>query len=388
MMKRDEFKRHIPEIEKIIDYTFRDKTLLTQAFTRTSYCNENKIKGHAPLQSNEVLEFFGDIVLSLSIVSYLMSDCTERYEFGIKTELGEGDFSNIKSKLSDKKNLSESTLSLGLEKYLIMGEGDVKLGISKEPSVMEDLFESIIGAIYIDTDKDLSRVMRSVSKMLDISLYKSGMARSGSAKNALQEFLADKKRRMPPPVYKTLSEDGPDHKKVYERGVYVGEELVGRGKGKNLKIADTLAAENALAVLTERERAISEEKASKTAKKVTRPATKAKKAEREASFPSRDVTQGSSAKLLELASRKGTLPPTFRDLGEDGGIHRVECKWADMSAIGEGEERRDARECASYLLIKAIAEKERANKKPAQKSGTVKKVAKNAPRKRKTNNNL
>ena len=126
-MKREEFLREIGKIEKIIGYTFKSKALLTQAFTRSSYCNENRIRGKAPFQSNEVLEFFGDGVLSLGIITTLLSDLTKPYEFGIATELGEGDFSNIKSKLSDKKNLSVSTFALGLEKYLIMGEGDEKL---------------------------------------------------------------------------------------------------------------------------------------------------------------------------------------------------------------------------------------------------------------------
>ena len=354
-MKRDEFKRYIPEIEKIIDYTFRDKSLLTQAFTRTSYCNEHRKTGHAPLQSNEVLEFFGDIVLSLSIVGYLMSDHTERYEYGIKTDLCEGDFSNIKSKLSDKRNLSASTLSLGLEKYLIMGEGDEKLGIFREPSVMEDLFESVIGAIYIDSDRDIERVMRSVSKMLDISLYKSGMARAASAKNTLQEFLADKKRRLPPPVYKTLSEDGPDHKKTYMRGVYVADELVGRGVGKNLKIADTLAAEDALKLLTLRERATEEKKAVTTPKKVTRPTASLKN--NAPKLPaSREIISGSSLKLREMASDKEHTLPRFRDLGEEGGVYRVECILGSRKEVGEGKDRREARECASFIMLKRLKE--------------------------------
>ena len=101
--KKDIFPTCLPEIEKIIGYTFRDKSLITQAFTRTSFCNEN---GGA-YQSNEVLEFIGDSVLSVSIITFLMDMHAERYEHGIRTVFGEGDFSNIKSKLSDKKNLSE-----------------------------------------------------------------------------------------------------------------------------------------------------------------------------------------------------------------------------------------------------------------------------------------
>lgn len=245
-MKLKEFNRSLPEIERLIGYSFKDKSLLRQAFTRSSWCNEQI--GEHP-QSNEVLEFFGDSVLSLSIVSFLLSSLTERCAAGLRTELGEGDFSNIKSKLSDKTNLSLSTKKLGLEKYLLVGEGDAKLGIENEPSVMEDLFESIVGAVYIDTGMDVPTVMRVVSGMLDMSVYSRGDAPSVSPKNALQEWCADKRRRLPPPVYKTLSESGPDHKKLYERGVYIGDRLLARAEGKNLKIADSLAAEAALRFL-------------------------------------------------------------------------------------------------------------------------------------------
>ena len=145
-----DIKSNLKEIEKKIGYAFKDKSLLIQAFTRTSYCNEKNFGNRDNLSSNEVLEFFGDSVLSAAIVSMLMRDRTKRYEHGILAELDEGELSIIKSGLSDKKNLSRSIAALGLEKYLLLGEGDEKLDIRHEPSVMEDLFESIIGAVYID----------------------------------------------------------------------------------------------------------------------------------------------------------------------------------------------------------------------------------------------
>ena len=116
-----------------------------------------------------MLEFFGDSVLSVAIISLLIKDKTKRYEHGIMTELTEGDMSNIRSKLSDKRNLSESMAALGLHKLLLMGEGDEKLGIGEEASVMEDLFESIIGAVYIDSGFNMKAVIGTVCKMLDIN---------------------------------------------------------------------------------------------------------------------------------------------------------------------------------------------------------------------------
>ena len=196
--------------------------------------------------SNEVLEFFGDSALSLAIVSMLMNDKTQRFEHGIYTELSEGDFSNIRSKLSDKRNLSRSMRELGLQVYLRMGEGDKRLGIESEPSVMEDLFESIIGAVYIDCGMDIKRVIKTVSAMLDVSDYFSvDEPVIQSYKNALQEWCADKKHRLPAPVYKTVSVSGPEHKRVFERAVIIGERTYATGSGKNQKLADSAAADGA-----------------------------------------------------------------------------------------------------------------------------------------------
>ncbi len=250
--KIKKFEKYIPEIEKIIGYEFRDKALIRQAFTRASLSNE--IPGDKEkLQSNEVLEFFGDSVLSVIIISFFIEECTKRYEYGVKTIFNEGDFSTIKSNLADKANLSRSMAVLGLAKYLLLGEGDTKLGISKEPSVMEDLFESIVGAVYIDSSKDMSVTKQVVEGMLDMSVYKESSAPKQNPKGALQEWCASKTRRLPAPVYKTLAEEGPDHKKVYTRGVYIGERLVASAVGKNQKTADLAAAKEALTILENEE---------------------------------------------------------------------------------------------------------------------------------------
>ena len=249
-MKIKEFYESIAQIEGILGYTFRDKSLLCQAFTRSSWCNEH---GPDEYQSNEVLEFFGDSVLAAAVVTLLLDGCSRRYEHGIRTELGEGDFSNIKSRLSDKTNLSGSTKRLGLEAYLLLGEGDAKLGIADEPSVMEDLFESIVGAVYIDSGRDMREVIRLVGRILDTSVYTEGKAHSVSPKNELQEWCADKKRRLPPPVYKTVGEEGPDHKKSYTRAVFIGDRMIASASGKNQKSADAEAARAALAILASEE---------------------------------------------------------------------------------------------------------------------------------------
>lgn len=326
-----DFEKNIKKIEEIIGYEFTDKSLLRQAFTRASFCNENR--GSVKYQSNEVLEFFGDSVLSTAIITLLMHDKSKRYEFGISTDLDEGDFSNIRSKLSDKTNLSHATEVLGLEKYLIMGEGDRKLGIEREPSVKEDLFESIIGAIYIDCRHDMKTVIASVGKMLDTGEYlKSGKVIQ-SYKNALQEYCADKKRRLPPPVYKTVSEFGPEHKKTYKRACYIGDKLYGEGEGKNFKIADAIAAENALNKLTAA-------------------------AEKKSDTP--PTLSDAIRKLKEIAEKEKKTAPEFRDLGETLRStpimreYEIECRFMGAVAHGTGADKRSAKEMSAERLLRMI----------------------------------
>ena len=339
-----DFRKNIPEIEKKIKYTFKDKTLLMQAFTRSSFCNENKRYGGRGYVSNEVLEFFGDSVLSTAIISLLLKEKTERYEHGIYTELHEGDFSNIRSKLSDKRNLSQSMAELGLQKFLQMGEGDAKLGIENEPSVMEDLFESIIGAVYIDCGMDIPTVIKTVSAMLDVSKYfTENTPPIQSHKNSLQEFCADKKHRLPAPVYKTVSESGPDHKKSYERAVYVGDRLVATGSGKNLKLADAAAAEAALEVL--------------------------RRELESAAIKSSDAL----VRIKEFAAKNKQPSPEFRDLGESPSstVQKpefiIECRVMGKSATGTAPSKQEARVLAAEKLLSIFAEAEKPKKasKPA-----------------------
>ena len=363
---------NVGEIEKKIGYTFKDKSLLIQAFTRTSFCNEINPTVKTKYHSNEVLEFFGDGVLSLSIISFLLKECTERYEHGIRTELGEGDFSNIKSKLSDKQNLSKSMKALGLEKHLLMGEGDYKLGIQNEPSVMEDLFESIVGAIFIDSDMSIGAVIKAVSGMLDMSVYTDRQKISQSAKNALQEWCADKKRRLPAPRYETLSEDGPDHKKTYVRGCYIGDKLMGRGIGKNFKIADSEAAEDALkALIAKSEQEAKADSAPEAAKpksttnqnaatetKVKEEPISTEKKVSEAVIASNKKQGGATVTLKNYATSNKKSTPTFRDLGERKNGNKtecaVECSFMGETALGIGSTRLEAREAASALMVEII----------------------------------
>lgn len=359
MTKTSDFNIHTGEIESKIGYVFKDKSLLCQAFTRTSYCNEQKSNTGLALQSNEVLEFFGDSVLSAAIVTLFMKGFSRRYENGIYTELKEGDFSNLRSKLSDKKNLSDATRAMGLEKYLRVGEGDEKQGIRNEMSVMEDLFESIIGAIYIDSDYNLKTVIRCVSRMLDINEYaKEPKKAIQSFKNSLQEWCADKKHRLPSPVYKTAGESGPEHKKIYERACYIGDRLYSTGKGKNQKAADAAAAEEALKIL------MSEYEAEHPKKSEKKPKEK--------------PTEEAFTKLREIAAKEKKPSPEFRDLGEsensteDAKEYIIECRFKGISALGMGESKREAKLSAAQKIFSELSKDKKKTETNRTGAGKVK----------------
>jgi ribonuclease-3 len=343
------FDKSIPEIERRLYYSFKDKSLLRQAFTRTSYANEKNL-GKKTYQSNEVLEFIGDSALSLAIVTLLTKSRAKRYENGLLTDFSEGDFSNIKSKLSDKKNLSEAMGRIGLEKYLIMGEGDVKLEVFNEPSVKEDLFESIIGAIYIDAGYSVECVMRVISKILNIDDYqKCDTPPMQSYKNELQEWCADKSHKRGLPVYKTLCEMGPDHKKIYRRAVFIDEILYGEGEGKNQKAADAEAAKAALLKLKDEYL-----KSEKTG-----------------------TGKSPAQALKEYAASQRKPSPIYRDRGEVFSSGRknfsVECVFDGICERGEGMSKAEAKSNAILKVLKRIADARGQEKNASFKSSPKRK---------------
>ena len=322
---------HIPEIEAVLGYTFKDKALLIQAFTRTSFCNEHRASAEADYQSNEVLEFFGDAVLSAAIISLLIKTSSERYAHGIHTALSEGDFSNVKSHLSDKSNLSVSMRRLGLQKYLLMGEGDKKMGMQNEPSVMEDLFESLVGAIYIDCDMQMNVVINAVSRMLDVGEYLEKGKTTQSPKNLVQEFCADKEHRMGAPVYRLIAESGPQHKKEYVFACEIDGVEYGRGVGKNHRAAETAAAKDALLRLQAE-------------------FVPAKEGER------RHPADTAMSRLYEYAAVRGLPSPLYAEEASpestpQNPVFFAVCRFGKKTTRGEGCGKRAARQAAAATML-------------------------------------
>lgn len=161
----------ITNIQRKIGYDFKNTDLMFQAFVRKSYSEENGG------ENNEVLEFIGDKVLDLIVVKLLAEKHGEIKKAKIGnmnelelfvSELDEGELTEKKRKLVEKKNLAERMLDLGFSKYLIMSKGDLENDLQYSKSVMEDLFEAIIGAIALDSNWNLKEIQNVVECMLDL----------------------------------------------------------------------------------------------------------------------------------------------------------------------------------------------------------------------------
>lgn len=161
-------KNEMKQIEAQIDYKFNDSQLLKQAFTRRSYTEE-----HGG-QNNEVLEFIGDKVLDFVVMkalSYSFGDLNKHDEYYLLDKMDEGDLTEIKKKLVERKMLAQRIDSLGFQDYLIMGKGDCKNNVQEDDKVKEDLFEAIIGAVAIDSEYDMDELEEVVGLMLNLDYY-------------------------------------------------------------------------------------------------------------------------------------------------------------------------------------------------------------------------
>ena len=153
-------------VEEKIGYKFSNKKLLLQAFTRKTWSQENGG------ENNESLEFVGDKALDVVVIIAMLKRFSSIQEDGFfHTKYNEGKFTDIKRDLVEKEALSKSMDKLGLNQYLLMGNGDKLLNIQEKESVKEDLFESIIGAVAIDCNWDSSVLYTVVDKMIGFDDY-------------------------------------------------------------------------------------------------------------------------------------------------------------------------------------------------------------------------
>lgn len=238
------------ELETILGYHFKNPMLLEQAFTRSSYVNEQAQGGHpARTQSNEVLEFLGDSVLSAALAYLLVNRYGEVNDRGLTTKLAEEDFTIIKSNMSDKRALAAAIRRLGVNRYLKISRGDRNQNVLEQDSPNEDLFESIIAAVALDCGMDFSVLIETVKRLDDIDrlLTVSG-DRAHAQKNpksAVKEWCEGKHI---PYTYELIASEGPDHARIFTVRLTVSGYPSVTGSGTSKPKAEMSAAAAFLAM--------------------------------------------------------------------------------------------------------------------------------------------
>lgn len=209
---------------------FNNQKLFTQAFTHRSYLNESK----ETTESNERLEFLGD-----SILSFVVS----QHVYKTYPEFNEGMLTNLRSLLVNTKSLASVAKTLDFGKYLMLSKGEEDSKGRENQSLLADCFEAYVGALYLDQGIEkvseflLETLIPKAEEIIQKKTFK-------DPKSILQEFVQARKQNSP--LYKVLAEEGPAHSKIFTIGVYVGDQLLGTGKGKSKQIAQEDAAEQAL----------------------------------------------------------------------------------------------------------------------------------------------
>lgn len=218
------------EIERKLGYTFSDRSLLALAFVHRSYINEHREVS----QHNERLEFLGDSILGLLISEYL-------YRYLPST--AEGDLSYLRSRLVEASSCIIYIQKLDIQKYLLLGKGERMNDGRGRDSIMSDLFEAIIGAIYLDKGIEAAREFLFKNFTTDIEAILKKPIRNWKA--ILQDYC--QKKFQLTPIYHVISEEGPDHSKIFTISVEIKNEELGRGQGPSKKEAQQAAAAEALA---------------------------------------------------------------------------------------------------------------------------------------------
>lgn len=210
--------------------------LLELAFTHSSYARE---RGLDELASNQRLEYLGDAVLDLVFAAHLY----EAYP-----DLPEGDLTRLKAALVRRSALASIARTLDLGDYLLLGRGEETTGGRNKASLLADLTESLVGAIFIAWGFERTRdfVLEHFADLLADAVNRDSLR---DHKSALQEVL--QARGMSPPVYRVVNTEGPPHKRRFTVEAVLGDRIIGTGEGGAKRVAEQQAAQEALETLDE-----------------------------------------------------------------------------------------------------------------------------------------
>jgi ribonuclease-3 len=220
------FQSLVQGCEERIGYSFNDKRMLQAALTHASGAEHR-------LASNERLEFLGDAILGAVVCELLYRQYPQYLE---------GDLTRIKSIVVSRQTCAKISESLGMQEFLILGKG-MTTHPSVPPSLLADVFESLVAAMYLDGGDKPAREFLERHMAPEIELAADG-AMGNNYKSMLQQFA--QREHGTTPIYQLLDEKGPDHSKCFKIAAQVGSNRFEPAWGRNKKEAEQRAARNAL----------------------------------------------------------------------------------------------------------------------------------------------
>ncbi len=224
MLKESDYQ----ELEKKIGYTFQNRALLKQAVTHSSFANEQKINRQ---KHYERLEFLGDAVLELVSSDFL---------FQTHPEMPEGQLTKLRASMVCEPALAYCAKDLTLDSYIQLGKGEEATGGRYRDSIVSDVMEAVIGAIYLDGGMEPARTYIHRFILSDLENKQLFL----DSKTNLQEYMQQNLKKEF--HYRLVEESGPEHDKVFLVEVVMEEKVLGRGKGRTKKAAEQQAAYEAL----------------------------------------------------------------------------------------------------------------------------------------------
>lgn len=223
---------NIAALEGILGVHFSNTDILLSAVTHRSYLNEHR---EATWEHNERLEFLGDAVLELVVTDYLFVKYPEKPE---------GELTAIRAALVNTNSLAAASEAMGINDFLLMSKGEAKDEGRARQYILANVFEACIGALYLDQGYAVAKtfiadhLFKNTDMIVEKRLWQ-------DAKSRFQELAQE--HASITPTYETLSQEGPDHDRIFTVGVFLRHEKVAEGKGRSKQEAEQQAAQAALA---------------------------------------------------------------------------------------------------------------------------------------------
>lgn len=233
MKTTEKYIKDLKRLEAKIGYTFKNKDLLIEALTHSSYANELSQR-NIPTSSNERLEFLGDSVLEIISSTYLF----DKYP-----SLPEGELTRLRSEAICTAALSSYASEIGLGEHLLLGNGERKFDGSKKPTTLENAFEALLGAMYLDSSCSIEPPKALAIPFL-AGRISSAECDTMDYKSELQQIIQQTPGELL--TYSEVSKTGPDNDPTFTVVALLNSNVIGTGKGHSKKKAEQKAAKDAI----------------------------------------------------------------------------------------------------------------------------------------------